>query len=95
MHPIFFFLIFTFFLIGSSSARCLGWCPPRFFCYATDFGGSEHSKEKYIKCTSCLGLVRALYPLELELPVISGLVLMSPFFSAWCKLSGAFMDVFV
>ena len=83
MHPILFFFIFIFFLIDRSSARCLGWCPPSCFFYATDFGGSEHSKEKYIKCTSCLGLVRVLYPLELELLVISGLVLTSPIFSAF------------
>ena len=31
-----------------------------------------------MKCTICLSLVEALYPSELELPVISGLVQVSP-----------------
>ena len=41
------------------------------------------TKKRYMKCTFCLGLVGALYPSELELPVVSALVQVSPIFSAF------------
>ena len=52
------------------------------------------AKKTHVKFTFCLGLVGALYPSELELPVIRGLVQVSPIFRA-CNLSGAFTSVFV
>ena len=46
-------------------------------------GAKNIAKKRYMKCTFCLGLVGALYPSELELPVISGLVQVSPMFRAF------------
>ena len=71
--------IFFFFKISCSSDRCLGLD----FFHAMDFGGSKHSVEKVYEVYICLSLVGALYPSELELPVISGLVQVSPIFSTF------------
>ena len=46
-------------------------------------GAQNIAKKSYMKCTFCLNLVGALYPSEQELPVISGLVQVSPIFSAF------------
>ena len=58
-------------------------------------GAQNIAKKRYMKCTFCLGLVGTLYPSELELPVINGLIQVSPFLALFCKLSGAFTGVFV
>ena len=42
------------------------------FFHAADFGGSEHSEKRYMKCTFCLSLVGLLHQSELELPAING-----------------------
>ena len=60
-----------------------------------DLWGSERSVEKVYEYTFCLSLVEALYPSELELPVISGSVQLSSIFSAFLELSGAFKGAFV
>ena len=48
-------------------------------------GAQNIAKKRYMKCTFCLGLVGALYPSKLELPVISWLVQVSPIFSAFTE----------
>ena len=58
-------------------------------------GAQNIAQKSYMKCTFCLSLVGALYPSELELPVISGLVQVSRFLALFCKLSGAFTGAFV
>ena len=46
-------------------------------------GAQNIAKKRYMKCTFCLGLVGALYPSDMELPVVSGLVQVSSIFSAF------------
>ena len=53
-----------------------------FFMLRTS-GAQNIAKKRYMKCTFCLSLVGVLYPSELELPVISGLVQVSQIFSAF------------
>ena len=79
------FFYFIFFKISRLSTRCFEQCLPKFFFHAMDFGSSEHSEEKYMKYTFCLGLVGARYPSELELPVNKQLVQVSLILSTFSE----------
>ena len=53
-----------------------------FFMLRTS-GAQNIAKKRYMMYTFRLGLVGTLYPSELEQPVICGLVLVNPIFSAF------------
>ena len=58
-----------------------------FFMLQTS-GAQNIAEKRYMKCTFCLGLVGVLYPLELELPAISGWSKnISPIFSDFTETS--------
>ena len=65
------------------------------FFHATDFWGSEHSVEKVYEVYILFELSWSAVSMELELPVISSFVQVSPILALFCKLSGAFTGTFV